>query len=260
MKYLFCFAIALLIIPQVSFGQIIDQIKDASDDHSSSSNDNSSSSDDNSSTTYDDSDDDYYYYDDQPDYGQSSSFGYYDDGSYWIDTKRLDSNYKFSAFNILYRRSTSSDKVAVSTPEIQFKHAWFYGSLRINTLIEERTKDEDRYQTVDVQFFGFQTNPREAFCLNLSMGVMSEEYSGNAYFETVAGLRLQPNPAFAIAWEGRLAINEGVSVRTEGNISIQISLVRQKDFSVTANIFGMSSLYYQKVPVKGWGFGAGVRF
>ena len=262
MKYLVCTALSLFLFTQESNSQTIDDIKDASDRHSSQQ----SNSDDSYSTdTYsDDYDDDDTYYDDS--YGNDDYiympdiFSSGPDVYYWIERKRADSTYKFSALNLLYRRTTNSGQVAISVPEIQFKLGAYYGSIRINQLIEEGAKKEDRYATTDVQFLGFQSNPKSMVALNLSFGVMAEQYSGNVFAEGVVGLRFRPMPAFVVAWEGRLAGDDISVVRSENTLSAQFSIIRKPSFELTTDVFTTSATYYEEVSVNGFGFGVGLRF
>lgn len=260
MKYLICTTLSLFLFIQESKSQVIDQIKDASDRHSAqSSNSDDSYSDD----SYYDDDDSYYDTDsyDNTDYSYMPDFFESGPDVYaWIERKRGDTTYKFSALNLLYRRTTNSGHVAISVPEMQFKIGAYYGSIRVNQLIEEGAKKEDRYATTDVQFLGFQSNPKSILALNLSMGVMAEQYSGNVFAEGVAGLRFRPTSSLAFAWEGRLSGDEISVVRSENTLSAQYALIKKSSFEMTAEIFTTTATYYQEVSVNGFGFGVGLRF
>lgn len=260
MKYLYCFFLAFLYSFTLASGQIIDQIKDASDQHSSQSS--NSSGDTYSDDSYDD-DDTYYDTDsyDYSDYGYTPDyFGPTLDVFDWVERKRADSTYKFSALNLSYRRTTSSGQVVLSVPEVQFKLGAYCGSFRINQLIEEGIKKEDRYATTDFQILGFQTNPKSMLALNLSFGLMAEQYSGNVFAEGVAGLRFLPTSSFAIAWEGRLAGDDISVVRSENTFSAQFAFLQTPDLEMTANAFTTASMYYEEVSVNGFGVGLGIRF
>ncbi|MFT5511898.1 MAG: hypothetical protein ACI8SE_000292 [Bacteroidia bacterium] len=262
MKYVF--ALFSVLFFSITDAQIIDQIKDASDRHTEQSSGDAYSSDDYSDNSDDDdynSNDDSYYndYSDAQTYNSPSPL-FEPDPSYWLERKRADSMYKFSALNLLYRQTVSTGQVTASIPELQFKLGGYYGSFRVNTLIEEGAKKEDQFQTIDLQFFGFQTNPMSLVVFNLSMGVLGEQYSGKTFIEGVVGFRVQPSRHFALSWEGRLAGDEIVMVRSEGTISVDITLFRNKDIAFTTTVFGTSATYYETVDVMGFGFGAGLRF
>ncbi|MFT5724414.1 MAG: hypothetical protein ACI9JN_001533 [Bacteroidia bacterium] len=257
MKFVILTFLNVTVLFEFSSAQVIDRIKDASDDHSSQSS--------TSSSTYEDAEVEVETYYDQPsndDYNSnySTPLYYNEDQEYWSERKRNDSTYKYSALNLLYRQTTSSGQVSILVPELQFKLGGYYGSIRSNTLVEEGAKDEDSYQTIDIQVIGFQSNPWAPLAMNLSFGVMTELYSSNTYPEFVAGLRLKPTPAFAIVWEGRIARDQGICVRSEGTLSVQVLILRKPGFQISTDMFITSSTYYEEVNVQGFGFGLGLRF
>ncbi len=240
--------------------QIIDQIKSASDDHnSSSSSDDYSYDSDDDYNSYDYSYDDTYddSYDDYSTNSYSPNFNRPD--NYWAN-KRADSNYKFSGLSLGYRSTTNSNKVRISVPELQFKIGHYYGAFRVLNLYEERPSTDDSYQTVDVQILGFQTNPKGIAVFNLSVGIMNESYSGMVYGEFVSGFRLNLGNRASVRWEGRLAVNDGISVRTEGNYGANYAIFKNKDFHLDAEFFATSTTYYEEVHFSGFGFGISANF
>jgi len=259
MKYYVTFLI-LVVFSLNAQSQIVDQIKDASDRHTDTKDSSNSGSDD---SYYDDSDDDDSYYNDDNNY---DDYSYYAepwsnaDPILWLEKKRADSNYKFAAINLLYRQTTSSGQVSFFVPEVQIKLAAFYSSIRVTSLIEERVTKEDQYQTVDLQLFGFQTNPKGTLVYNMSAGLVGEQYSGKTFVEGVIGFRLQPTKRLALAWEGRLAGDEFVRMRSENNFIASYAVLKNNDLAIEASVFGTNATYYEEVRVKGFGFGLGLRF
>lgn len=258
MKYVYSVLITIL-LSNASFCQIIDQIKDASDNHSSqSSNSDDSYSDDSySDDSYTNITNDYntYYYDDYSPIPYASP-----NQSYWSERKRADSTYKFAALNLLYRQTVNAGQVSMYVPELQVKYGWYYVFVRVNTLIEEGANKEDQFQTVDFQFFGFQTNPKATLVFNAGVGLLTEQYSGKSFFEWNAGFRLQPFERFSLSWEGKLAGDQEVNMLSEGTIQASYAVVKNKDVAIEATAFGTSSTYYEQVRVQGAGFGIGIRF
>ncbi len=257
MKYYLSF-LFITICSLSTTAQIIDQIKDASDRHTDTKNSSTSGSSDES--YYEESNDEGTYYYDDNDYGYSPDLFTYADPILWLEKKRADSTYKFAALNVLYRQTTSSGQVSFMVPEVQIKLAAFYSSVRVTSLIEEGVTKEDQYQTVDFQLFGIQTNPKGTLVYNMSVGLVGEQYSGKTFAEDLIGLRLQPSNRLALAWEGRLAGDEFVRMRSENNFIASYAVIKNSDVSVEASVFGTAATYYQEVEVKGFGFGLGLRF
>lgn len=258
MKYVYSVLITIL-LSNASFCQIIDQIKDASDNHSSQSS--------NSDDSYSDDcngggDISLFYYNDGDEYEDNSDWSMFasPDNSYWVERKRADTNYKFAALNLLYRQTINTGQVSILTPELQIKYGWYYVFVRSTTLIEEGANKEDQYQTVDFQFFGFQTNPKATAMFNAGVGILTEQYSGKSFFEWNAGFRFQPVPRLSLTWEGKIASDPDVTMLSEGSLMVSYAVFKNHDVAFEATVFGTSSTYYEQVRVQGAGFGIGIRF
>ncbi|MBO6517532.1 MAG: hypothetical protein JJ975_13380 [Bacteroidia bacterium] len=241
---------ALLVSPFLSGAQIIDQIKSASDEHSSSSSSSGSSD------VSDSYSNDYYAEPDLITYFVVEPFI----GSNPLFDRTRDPNRKYNYFKLHYRQSIDPRRVVLSVPECQATFGNYYMAVRINALIEPRAKDVDRYSTFDWQFLGFQTRPDAPVVFNLSTGILSESYSGNTYWEFVSGLGIKLNKQFTLYGEGRYCQDNSVIVRTEATVGTNLIVYRNKNFSIDGKAFFTTSMYYEEVPVEGFGLGLGVSF
>lgn len=248
----------LLLFASYSFSnaQIIKEIETASDNHSSSTSSDDDYSDESSTTTNTNTYDDYDYY--AYDAAADLAFQVFD--GYTHDSRRDDSTYKFSALNLLYRRSFGDKQVVWSVPELQFKVGRYYASVRSSKLIEEGVKETENYETIDVQLLGFHTNPLGVLAVHGGIGFLSESYSGNVFAEIVGGTKLRFSDRLTLRWEGRYAFDQGVSIRSESNWIFQTNIVKQEDYAISADLFYTSTIYYETIDLQHFGMGLGLRF
>ncbi len=254
--------VLFLLYPGFSYGQIISQIKTESNNHvsssssSSGSSSSSSSSNDDYSTSEDYSTETYY---NEPAYiPPTNNTNFYPDFRPY--RKPRDPNRKYNYLSLMYRKTVDSRKVIVSVPEMQINLSGYYIGLRVNKLFEPRAREDDDYTTVDLQFLGFQTNPEGTAVFNLSTGILSESYSHKTYMESVAGLKVKLGNKLLIFGEGRFCQNKGIRIRTEGTLGVDYTVVTTDWVAIAANAFFTSALYYEKVPIEGFGLGFSVRF
>ena len=253
--------VLILFVVSPTSAQTLNKIKRASDDHNSSSNNNSSSSSgsDNSygsNDTYyeeDDDDDNSYYdnsYDDRSYPDQSEGGG----GDYYFP--RREKVYKerelITTWDLTLRQAVDNRKVIIQN--LQFNRAsnhWFH-SIRYNQFYEHRTTELDVYSTFEWQFLGFHTMTKPV-SFAIATGRMYESYSRRWYWEHLAQFEVKATPNISFKAEGRLAIDKGRTVRSEGTISSLITIKKWAKNEAKVGIFFTSALYYETVPVENIG-------
>lgn len=181
-------------------------------------------------------------------------------GSYHHRWYYRDTNFKAIHISLGYRRTLDSRNVLVSIPEFQMNIGGYYIAVRLPTLIEPRAKETDHFGTTDIQFFGFQTYPKGRWVFNASTGVLVENYNGNAFIESVVGLRYQVKDKYRFYSEARGCLDGSTWIRTEGTLGAEATVYTTKYFRIGATAFFTSALYYEKVPVEGYGLGLNVHF
>ncbi len=229
--------------------QIVDQIESASDNHTAES-----SASNNTKTTSSASSDFAF------ETGLDVLFLSMDVLSHSFSHRRFDSTYKYSSLALSYRQTVADNGVVIGIPQLDYKLGYWYGSFRLNTLYDEGINENQTYQTLDVQFAGFQTNPNSRLVFNLSTGVMTEVKVGNIYSESVAGLQVKLNDKAKLYSEGRTAIDQNRFVRNEVTVGGRTTITEWRNSKLTADAFYTRSRYYQEVTVSGFGFGLGLRF
>jgi hypothetical protein len=246
--------------------QTLNKIKEASDNHNSSSNSSSSSSS-GSSDSYGSNDT---YYEGGGDNSYYENSYYEDDYSnqqqeggeeYYVRVKKR--VYKerelVTTWDLNFRQALDNRKVLITN--IQFNRAqnhWFH-SLRYNQFYEHRAKETDSYSTFEWQFLGFHTMTKPV-SFALATGRMFESYSAKWYWEHLAQLEVRATPSISFKAEGRIALDKGITVRSEGTISSFLTIKKWAKNEAKVGIFFTSALYYEMVPVENIGVVAKIGF
>lgn len=166
---------------------------------------------------------------------------------------------KFKSSDLIIRRAIDNRKVLITN--FQYNHYInnFFFSMRYNFLTESRAAEDDRFETWEYQFIGFNTKTKP-LSFAMATGILYEAYSGNLYNEHLAILRYERVPGVSFYAEGRLAMNQGVAVRTEGTLEAWVTLKKWEVSALNLGAFFTSALYYRTVPVENVGMSVQVRF
>lgn len=236
-----------IIVNQSSQAQTLGKIKNASDEHNSSKGSSEGGASSSSSDSYSESSSsDYYYYDSSPDDNYPPPTV--------SSTPRVPREPRPVVIHRDFDIRQSIDNRKVSITNVQYSRAknGYFTSYRYNYMSEPRVKENESFSTFEAQLIGFNTMTKP-FNLAMATGFYMEFYSGAVFWEHLARIKWDVIKNITLNLEGRLALDKGVEVRTEGTVAMLAKLKEWNKTKLSFGAFFTSALYYKTVPVENLG-------